>query len=294
MWKLSGNPKTQKINRQLAKLFMEMEAAPGDRPLSERRLQIYEQIVRQGAFRPCSWAAAFCEQTGTTYRVNGKHTSTLLSTIEPLPELYAVVEYYTCETLQEVAELYSTYDNKTQSRTVSDINRSFARTVPQLDGVDDRTINNTVAAIAYNTHLDQYRNKTQPAERAELLTDNYDFASWAFKLLGSGHNKNSHLKRVAVFAAMLGSYRKNKVDAEQFWIEVRDETAPIPTDPTRKLAKFLLLNTSSKGFQGATAKRYRVTDREFYVKCIHSWNAWRKNEKTNLAYHLNTEVPDFQ
>ncbi len=294
MWKLTGHPKTMKVTKAIAKQFAEMEPAPGDRPLSERRLQVYEKIVRDGGFRPCSWAAATCAQTGGQYRVNGKHTATLFSDLDPLPELYAVVEYYECETLEEVAELYSTYDSKIVSRTVSDINRSFARCVPQLADVDQRTINLTVSAVAYAEHLDRYK-ALQPAERAEGLLENYDFCLWAYELMGAGNNKYAYLKRLAVFAAMLGSYRKSKTMASKFWAEVRDETGPTPQDPSRKISRFLMLNTTAKGGNRVLAAgRVRVSDREFYVKCIHAWNAWRKGETTNLNYYATADVPEFK
>ena len=291
MYKLTGNPKTLRVTRALAKQFMEMEACPGDRPLSERRLMVYERVVHQGGFRPCQWAAAFCEQTGATYRVNGKHTSTLFSKLDPLPELYATVEYYSCETLAEVAELYATYDSKMMSRTVSDINRSFARTVPQLDGIDERTINLTVSASAFHAFQEQYRNRMQPAERAELLLENYDFAVWVYELLG-GQRTDTHLKRVAVFAAMLDSYRVKKGQATEFWTLVRDETAPKPSDPTRVLARFLLLNSAKNGANAGTRGR-KIPDREFYVRCIHAWNAWKSGDNTRLNYFINAPIPEF-
>lgn len=59
---------------------------------------------------------------------------------------------------------------------MADINRSFARTVPQLDKVGEKNINLVIAAIGYSLHLDQYRNKLQPAERAELILEHCDFA----------------------------------------------------------------------------------------------------------------------
>lgn len=296
MWKLTGHPKTQKVTKAIAKQFADMEAAPGDRPLSERRLQVYEKIAKAGGFRPVSWAAATCKQTGGQYRVNGKHTATLFSGLEPLPELYAVVEFYECDTLEEVADLYSTYDSKTMTRTVSDINRSFARCVSALSDVPDRTVNTVVSAVAYSVHLDGYRRDLQPAERAEGILENYDFALWVHEMFGQagGQNGNRHLLRVAVVAAMFGSYRKNKADAQKFWTEVRDETAPTPQEASRKLAKFLLLNHSSNSRKDQGTLRYRVSDREFFVKCIHAWNAWRKDEATNLAYHATADVPEFK
>ena len=43
---------------------------------SEMRLGVYEKVARAGGFRPVQWASADCDETGSTYRVNGKHTAT--------------------------------------------------------------------------------------------------------------------------------------------------------------------------------------------------------------------------
>src|SRR4051812_22803639 len=109
-WKLTGRPKTQKVTKALAKAFVDMEAAPHDRPLSERRLQVYEKLLYMGEFRPVTWASAYCVETGETYRVNGKHTSIMLSGLEVLPDFFVTIEEYECDTLQDVAKLYSTFD----------------------------------------------------------------------------------------------------------------------------------------------------------------------------------------
>ncbi len=269
-----------------------MEAAPDDRPMSELRLRVYEKLVKEGDFRPVTWASAYCKETGATYRVNGKHTSTLFSGLEPLPELYAVVEVYECEELRDVARLYSTFDSKMQSRTVADINRSFASCVPQLAEVDSRTINTCTPAIWYSRLQDGYGH-IQPQERAEALLENWNFVVWVFELLG--HNNSglkSCLKRMPVVAAMFSTYQKHPNLAEKFWTAVRDETGEKPTDPDRKLSRFLL--TSGLIRQDRASRKLIVPAREFFVKCLHSWNAWREGQPTSLAYHANAPVPDVK
>ncbi len=131
-WKLISKPQTVRVTKKIAKEFAEMDPAPHDRPLSERRLQVYQRIFTDGGFRPCTWAKAICEETNGIYRVNGKHTSTFLSGLETLPEYYVTIEDYQCDTLEDVARLYATFDSKMQSRTASDINMSFAATIPEL------------------------------------------------------------------------------------------------------------------------------------------------------------------
>jgi hypothetical protein len=298
MWRLVGNPKTMKVTANLAKEFAEMEAAIHDRPLSERRLQVYERIIRSGGFRPVSWAKAYCKETGQTYRVNGKHTSTLmkgLADADDLPELYAVVEVYECDGLDDIAKLYATYDSRIQSRTASDINMSFASCIPQLKDVAPRIINLSVAAISFAEHRGDYGN-VQPADRAEKLLDGFDFTLWLSELIASTNKNganNNHLRRIPVCGAMKLNYDKSKRSATEFWSAVRDDTDPQPNMPTRKLSRFLLTN-AAVGAHKDRRNRFIRSNKEFFVKSLHAWNAWRLGETTNLNYFANASIPDVK
>jgi hypothetical protein len=294
MWSLKDKPKTVRVTKALAREFADMEAAPRDRPLSERRLHVYQRLFAQGSFRPCTWVRADCVETGATYRVNGKHTSTLLSGLEPLPEYYVTLESYNCETLEDVAKLYATFDSKLQSRTASDINLSFAGTVPELAGLSRKAINLTVSGVNY--HLDgagTAPSTKQMAERAEVLFDHADFAVWMQGLFagserGERHNSR-HLQRASVVAAMFGTWFKAKGPATEFWAAVRDETGESPNLPDRKLARYLL-TVGVNGGMGV--RRVRVADgKEIYVKSLHAWNAWRRKENTDLKYYPDKKVP---
>lgn len=293
-WKLTGQPKTQRVTEALARKFSEMEPAPDDRPLSENRLRVYQKIIQEGNFRPCQWAAAYCKETGGTYRVNGKHTSTLMSALDPLPELYATVEYYECDTLHDVSRLYATYDSKMMARNANDIYHSFAACVPDLKNVARRVIERVPGAITYAVYQDEGRSKTQPPDRAEYLLEYPDFAVWVDKIIGSGV---THLGRVPVMAAMFLTYQRAPRIAAEFWAAVRDETGEKPDLPDRKLAKWLLLNSGSVSRRQQSTRidaRYRIRDREYFVKCLHAWNAYREGSGTNLNYHANAKVPDVK
>lgn len=291
-WKLVSSPKTYKATRKLAERFATMDPAPKDRLLSERRLQVYEQLLGRGEFRPVTWASAYCEETDGTYRVNGKHTSVLLSRANPLPELYVTVEEYACDTLEDVARLYATFDSKMQSRTANDIYRSFASCVPELDIVSQRVISLSIGGVWYAQYQDNYTTNRSAAERAEAILEHHDFALWAYQVFPGGAKPASHLLRLAVFAAAFATYQKSKEAATQFWLAVIEESGTKADLPDRKLAKYLLTHFSAKGgHQGAKSMRYRVGDREIFVKCLHAWNAWRRGEATNLQYYAEADIP---
>jgi hypothetical protein len=296
MWNVSAAPKTVKATRKLAEEFRAMDPCPHDRPLSERRLLVYERMMLAGQFRPIEWSKAYCVETGGTYRVNGKHTSTLLSTIEKIPEgLFITISEYRCETLADVAALYSTFDSAMGARKVSDINAAFAGTLPSLAEVPLRTVSAVVGGIAYFSHQDSYTTLTA-TERAEALLDNEEFCLFAHSLIGpsiqhQGDGAKPAIGRLPVVAAIYGSYCKSPDDALAFWKAVKEETGTSPTCPDRKLAKFLISGGSARNGGMRGPSRYRATTREIFVKCIHAWNAWRRKESTNLNYHKQADVP---
>ncbi len=290
-WELVGKPLTQRVTARLAKEFAEMEAAHVDRPLSERRLQVYRKVRSDGGFRPVSWAKAWCVETEQFYRVNGKHTSTLFSDGDNPENLYAVVEEYRCGTLEDVAKLYATFDSQSQTRSTGDINRSFANVISELASFPTRLVNLCVSALNFDPSHPQ-SSKGQAAERAEVLFDNVDTCIWLRDILGD-QNKFRHLHRVAVAGAIIASGKKSKTAATQFWTAVREETGERPDLPDRKLAKFLITTRVYGGNRTDLPARFIISQREYFVKCARAWNAWRKGESTDMKYSPAHKIPAF-
>lgn len=300
-WKLIGTPRTQQASKRLAEEFMNMDPAPHDRPLSERRLQVYRRLISTNSFRPVTWASAFCKETGGTYRVNGKHTSTIFASLPPeaLSGTFITVERYHCDTLEEVAHLYSTFDSKMTARSTADINASFAGCVSELANLPVRNVNVIVSGMAFHIHGDARKASSaeQPPERAERLMEHPEFVVWCSGILGGTEQKKPanhgtrHMKRTAVVAAMFGTYQRDSREATKFWEAVRDESDHPASKPTRKLAHYLVANFS---LVGKKVGSHRIPDREVYVKCLHGWNAWRKGETTALQYHAAAELPSIR
>lgn len=61
-WKYLEKPRTVLASKHLVAEFFEMEPAPHDRPLSERRMQVYERILKDGSFRTVTWASVHCNR----------------------------------------------------------------------------------------------------------------------------------------------------------------------------------------------------------------------------------------
>lgn len=290
-WNLLDRPKTQKCTKALAKTYSEMEPAPHDRPLSERRLQVYGKLLANGEFRPVTWASVVCEETGEIYRVNGKHTSTLLAGVATMPEFYVTIEEYECDTLEDVAKLYATFDSKLMARTARDICASFAGACSELASVSLTTVMTAVSGMAY--HLGIYDH--QAAEKAELMMEHPEFVQWLAGIYSPQDDVKrpkgyaDHIRRYPCSAAMFAGWQKSRSAATDFWTAVRDETGNKPSAPDRKLAAFLIRTGVNVG-KGSGRTR-RAEPREMYVRCLHAWNAWRKGEATDLKYYAAADLP---
>lgn len=286
--------KARIITTSLARRFWEMDPAPGDRLTSERRMQMYERILRQGGFHPPTWASATCEETGGEYRVNGKHTSGLfLGLAAEFPGHTAIIEKYKCRTLEDVSRLYGTFDSAIMSRRAADINRSVAATVTELADVPATVINACVSGIAQNMERGAWRNvSNRPlGERAEALFDHTDFVLWVNSVLGAG-DQTRHIRRQGVICAMFDTFQKNKAQATAFWCAVRDETGPRPTNPDRALARWLLTTIVTSKANARSKEKKKADAREFYVNGLIAWNAFRESREIKaFKYRESMKVP---
>lgn len=296
MWKQSSKPVVQKVTLALANHYASMEAAPNDRPLSERRVAIYKKLVENGQFRPVTWATVECKETSTIYRVNGKHTSTLFSRLgDKLPSLnlFAQIEHYECDTLEDVAQLYSTFDSREQMRSVDDINRSFAASDSRLSLIETKTLSKIVGGIAMGVFGQDYANRRH-AERAELILEYPYFALFAEQIINKNGSSHKHwLRRVPVVAAMFGAYNKNKKEAALFWEAVRDQSDPDPKSASRTLAVYLMTTKVKSPANNARKRSAVATVLEVYVKSIKAWNAFRSGSQVTLRFNQGNNIPEF-
>jgi hypothetical protein len=292
-YELIGQVKVIDLTKDVAKKFRDMDGVPSDRNLSVPRIEAYRKIARAGLFRPLQWATAFCVETNGTYRVNGKHTSTLFAEDDvAIPQgLVAVVEHFKCDTMEDLAKLYSGYDSRSMVRTTNDINKSFAAVDEDLAEIPVSIVSLCVTAIAYTKYGASYSGRPA-AERAEALFDlqNKQFVRWVADMVIGEDSR--HIKRSPVVSAMYDTWRKSHRAATDFWSAVRDHSGESPSLPDRKIGKYLLTRTVNTGNGGRkNMGGSACTPREMYVKCLHAWNAWRRNTTTDLKYHSEGKIP---
>ena len=290
-WKMIGKPQVRKATKSLADEFAGMTPAPNDRRIGPQRSAIIKRAFDMKKFRTCEWATAYCAETKQTYRVNGKHTSNVLAAMngEFPKDISVIVENYHCDTLEDVAGLYATFDIRACGRSTGDINRSFAASVPEIAEVSGRIINLCVTGISYALWEETYCSHP-PEDRAQLVIANKAFVLWLDDLIGHCDTKKIRfLMRSPVVASMYSSWKKSHTAATEFWTEVRDETGTKPDMATRRLAKFLI--SGALHHRKNNPDRKSILSREMLVKCIHFWNAWRRKETTTAPYFADAKTP---
>lgn len=283
--------RSQLVTKQLVSEFVSMTKTEVDRPLSDSRLAELEEELQAGKFTTTPvWACVTCKQDKTTYRLNGKHTSTLLSRIDgALPKIVVMVERFECDTIEEVASLFCRYDRRLCVRTQRDINRIFSF-AENLQCIPAKIIDNAVTGMNYS----EYRNPGGTQEdRARTLVENREFVVWVNRVLHGTCEESLHLIRGPVFAAMFMTWQKDQKAAAEFWSLVRNG-AGAPGTPAKKLERMLLTTGVGfgKGYKHEKAKK--MQGREMTIRCIHAWNAWRQNKNTDLKYYADADFPEVK
>jgi len=285
-------PATVLITPALASEFQSMTSCPRERPLLKSRLDRLREEGEVGIFHAMVWSSVHCLETKTTYRINGHHTSTVLASwVGALPRAYATVERWQCDTLKEVAKLWSQRDQSESVRSKSDVNLAYAGSVPELANIPKHTVNLVVSAVALADF--GFRSRSGGAgSRAERIVDKnvINFTIWFDAIVGSCVD-GRYLKRVPVVRAMYVTYNKSANDADVFWKEVRDASNPDNESPSRKLNKFLMQTTLGSVASKTGGMTKAATEKEFTSKCITAWNAFRQDTPTNLRYYNDKPVP---
>lgn len=283
---------TRVTTRKHAEELANMEGCPQDRAIKPFLLAHLNSQLIEGQFRPPSWAIINCKEDGKVYRVNGKHSSTVLALAnghfpKSLPHDF---EEYDGDTREDVAKLYATFDRRESARHTGDINRVYAAANPKLVGVPGSIVNLAVTGIGTATWANYYSVKVDA--RAAKLLEFPDFVLWLQKILQpdqDGVKSVKHIRRGPVVGAMFATWGKSRVAAAEFWRLVREGCGEDHRTADRKLNAYLLSTSLSSSTGGGRATG--VASREMYVKCLHAWNAWRRGESTDMKYYPAADVP---
>lgn len=290
-FKMREKPQLLRVTKSLAREVATLPACPSDRPRREALIDFLKSKIKAGEFRNAEWADCLVRETESVYRANGKHTSN--SFVELFDEGYepngevVLRTKYVVDTMEDLAKLYSSFDNKRSARKSDEIWHVYAQSNDTLSQMSSRVIGAAARGIGVYSFA-------SPDERlddvlGQKLIEHTDFVVWFSQIYEAGPDKTikNALKRSEVSAAMFGTFKKAPQKATEFWSLVRDGGGANPKSPERMLNKFLRENAPNRG-RGAASHKNKVQGIEFYHKSISAWNSWRDGiEEINFLRYEN-------
>lgn len=282
-----------KMDKELAARWAAMPFYTDDRVLRPERVKLIREAVEEGLFTACTWVSARWE--GQEYRLNGKHTSNAFKecSVAKLAKVSVTVVTYDCDDLEDMADIYSSFDSRLSARTVGDINRGYAATSAELRGIPVPILNVCAAALDYAIHGEGGKHRLA-SERAKELLDHVPFCKFVDDLVRSVSQKEAAcLRRAPVVAAIFKTFKVSAKASEEFWRLVATGAHPDRKNPSRVLQLYLMSVVVKYGAGAAATARFRqaVTRREIFAKCVHGWNAWRRGKPTALQYFAAAPLP---
>lgn len=276
---------TLPLTFELAHEFASMTKIDNDRELSESRMESHKKKVATGEFYTPRWSKCYCKENGITYRVDGKHSSTLFTQI-PIPSgMTVTILEFEAETKIDVAVLYTQFDTPESVKTKSDTLKAITSFNELINSLPVKFKNDISKAfeLAINPTKGKCSNNIRERALGMLEPEKLTFIEWLYNNLYIGYSGAKHIWRSPVMAVMYLNYQKDPQDTLEFWGRVRDENGDKPTWVCRQLAKWLTTTSLNN-----TPDIYR----EFYVRCMQAWNAHREgNMERDLKYYKNSKLP---
>lgn len=287
MFRVKGRPEMFQVTKSKATWFAQMQSVPRDRDLTEWRTNGLGKAFRDGLAITFQWGIA--ELDGVQYRVNGKHSSTELASMDHMPDAWVCLTTYLCETAEDVAVLYAQFDGRISARTPNDIYYTMATACESIAQLPKALIVLGVTGLSYN-HWDCNDINKTAVDKGQLMLAHPDFMLWLHTLTQNLETNRAVIWRKPVVAAMARTWFKSRVAATEFWEAVKTGSDADPSSPSRRLRDYLLKSALFAG-RGAGSGKKTAFPREMFVKCLHAWNAWRSERTTDLKYHPKAPIP---
>ncbi len=273
------------LDRKLAESMLELVQFVGERAIVNRQVADLQRAMIRGTFMPerVQLCVAHCKEDGLDYRMNGQHTSwAVLELPENEKPAYKVKLYkYTCETMNDVRQLYSTFD-RNLARSMGNVINAYVLGQTGFEKFDASAIRHVAAGFALWRweHAHERQKYDGDARGALMITEFRDLSIGVLNMLmGLGRTPEiGHLWRAPTIAAIFETRSKVIGDSNTFWKGIADGLGfETKTDPRLKLRT--LLRETSLSVRG---QHTRVSQEYMYRACILAWNAWREGRE--LAY----------
>jgi hypothetical protein len=253
------------LTLELATQFASMPCVPGERELKPSHTAYLLGLLENGKFVGTDWATGLCKEDGITYRLDGHHSSRMLTHLPegvPFPAgLMATITYFEMADMQEAADAFDLFNNPKTVRSNEDRMGLFRAHVPGLEVFTRKFL----MMVANGIHEYEMQRKATGAKNAIILgprdRGQYFMYTHRPEFLASTHwiggfqtrvkenpvtgametkpGPNLHfLKRPVIVAQMLTDRIASPKLADEFWHYVFAENHPDEEHETRRLAGF--------------------------------------------------------
>ena len=222
----------------------QMPGLMGERPLKSSRLAFLSNLIQTRRFASPTWAVVVDSATGTRYRANGQHSSTMLAQLEPqdFPTglLVTIEEYTTDDFAHDAFAIFNIFDHPRSARTNTDVMGLYrAQFDQELAGLNLSTLVALCGGLYFHENHRENGRVWPPRERGLYL---HDPAMRQFVLWAAGLDTTKHhwlLGKAGVVAEMYADFQADEEKAREFWTLVFRENHPDTDHETRELSTTL-------------------------------------------------------
>jgi hypothetical protein len=279
-----------------------LEQAPFERPLNEKRVEFLMNKVRSGLAVPFNWTEAVLkgntdidkESVDNTFRINGQHSSEALKRLHELGELpkglIAVISTFEINSMEGAANLFAQLDHRGSARTELDVYGSFKDTHEELRNISRKIGLRALKAWAW--HEREVEGVKVPVND-DLPFRYSDEGLWPWLLFcgemvnSSAVHKHIH-QRDSILAAIYACFLVDRDAAHIFWSAVCRQGGIFSDEeqhPAVTLADWLVKQCGDN-------KDDDVAPAGFYRACIIAWNAYRSGKPmANVRWTGKGELP---
>lgn len=261
---------TRDLTPALATEFAKMPASVTERDLDPKRLKYLRETILGGIALPFMWARAKVLTDGTTYRVNGHHSSCVLAEMNgEMPQgLVAHVDDYECPDISHLPALFRQFDNRRSARTVADISGAYQMVIPELRDVPRNAARRAIEGVAW--YEDRVFGADVPkGDDVFTLFERPRYRDFVL-FVGRIYSVKTPEFGTQVIGAMYATFDREPTQAEIFWNDVaRQGASHEEKHPAAALDAWLL---------AAKDAQVKPKPMEIYRNCVIAWNAFRNGE----------------
>lgn len=271
MYKSTSQLVNRKIAPKEASSLLTFNNYHGQRPMNEAKARMYSELIKLGKMRHADVCVAVGPD-GNRYLLNGQHT--LQGCVWSGKELLVVIAYYKCETWNDVAELFASFDTTYSIRTQNHIFIAYRAGYAneKLRDVPLRTLGSCGTALAaLQTSVPCFIAKTGDKNVKPKLVENHPSeVLWIASFVDC-----TFLQKVGAVTAMIATRRKNPAKAELFWRKVQSGLGyATKNDPEKKVREFLIGSAN-------LGNNSRNAHESIYAICISWWNTFVTGDTRN-------------